>query len=139
MENIMRKGEIACNKQFLLFSQCFLRYMALIFHFKCTLKCRLQFVSIWTSLNFWSSGNGLTLANNKILHITKMEAFTDKKIKESLSYNFVCGRMKNILPRTKLYESDSLHLHCSKWNAGFQNFLLFAPQFFSKASILCIT
>ena len=38
------KGEIACNKQFLLFSQCFLPCMALIFHFKCTLKCRLQFV-----------------------------------------------------------------------------------------------
>ena len=27
----MRKGEIACNKQFLLFSQCFLFYMV---HFK---------------------------------------------------------------------------------------------------------
>ena len=53
MENIVRKGEIACNKQFLLFSQCFLPYMALIFHFKYTLKCRLQFVSIWTSLKFW--------------------------------------------------------------------------------------
>ena len=24
VENIVRKGEIACNKQFLLFSQCFL-------------------------------------------------------------------------------------------------------------------
>ena len=31
MENIVRKGEIACNEQFLLFSQCFLPYMALIF------------------------------------------------------------------------------------------------------------
>ena len=51
-ENIVRKGEIACYKQFLLFSQCFLPYMALTFHFKCTLKCRLQFVSIWTSLKF---------------------------------------------------------------------------------------
>ena len=38
MENIVRKGEIACNKQFLLFSQCFLPYMLLIFRFKCTLK-----------------------------------------------------------------------------------------------------
>ena len=39
------KGDIACNKQFLLFSQCFLhlRYVALIFHCKCTLKYRLQF------------------------------------------------------------------------------------------------
>ena len=31
---------------------CFLPCVALIFHFKCTLKCRLQFVSIWTSLKF---------------------------------------------------------------------------------------
>ena len=32
-----RKGETVCNKLFLLFSQCFLPYMVLIFHFKCTL------------------------------------------------------------------------------------------------------
>ena len=32
VENIMRKGVNACNKQFLLFSQCFLSYMSLIFH-----------------------------------------------------------------------------------------------------------
>ena len=60
LENIVRKGEIACDKQFLLFSQCSLPYMAFFFffHFKCTLKC-LQFVSIWTSLKILSSGNGL--------------------------------------------------------------------------------
>ena len=52
VENIVRKGEIACNKQFLFFSQCFLPYMTLIFHFKCTLKCRRQFFSIWTNLKF---------------------------------------------------------------------------------------
>ena len=51
VENSVRKGEIACNKQFLLFLQCFLPYGALIFHLKCTLKC-LQFVSILTSLKF---------------------------------------------------------------------------------------
>ena len=50
MKNIVRKEEIACNKQFLLFSQCFLPNMALIFRFKCTLKCRLQSVSVSTSL-----------------------------------------------------------------------------------------
>ena len=52
MENIVRKGEIASNKQFLLFSQCFLPYMAFILHCECTFKCLLQFVSIWTSLKF---------------------------------------------------------------------------------------
>ena len=51
VKSIVRKGEIACKKRFLLFSQCFLPYMALIFQFKCPLKC-LQFVSIWTSLKF---------------------------------------------------------------------------------------
>ena len=40
VENIVRKGQIACNKQFIFFSQCFLHYVVLIFHFKCTLKCR---------------------------------------------------------------------------------------------------
>ena len=49
----MRKGETSnCNKQFLLFSQCFLPYMVPIFHFKCALKSRLQFVSIWNRLKF---------------------------------------------------------------------------------------
>ena len=52
MKNVVRKGEIACNRLFLLFSHCFLSYMVLIFHFKCTLKCHLQFVLIWTSLKF---------------------------------------------------------------------------------------
>ena len=50
---MVKKEEIACKKQLLLFSQCFLPNMALIFHFKCTLKCRLQFVSIWTILKFY--------------------------------------------------------------------------------------
>ena len=48
----MRKGEIACNKQFLLCSQYFLPYMALSFHFESTFKCHLQSVSIWTGLKF---------------------------------------------------------------------------------------
>ena len=52
VKNIVRKGEIACNKQFLLSSRCFPPYVELIFHFKYTLKCRLQFLSIWTSLKF---------------------------------------------------------------------------------------
>ena len=45
--------------QFLLFSQCFLRYMALIFQFKRTLKCRLLFFSISDQSKNLSSGNGL--------------------------------------------------------------------------------
>ena len=61
VENIVRKGEIACNKQFLLFSQYFLPYMTLSFHFECTLKCRLQFVSIFDQSKILSSRNGFNL------------------------------------------------------------------------------
>ena len=49
----MRKQKIACNKQFLLFSQS-IPYMVLIFHFTCTLKC------IQTSLNLDQSKNFLS-------------------------------------------------------------------------------
>ena len=55
----MRKGEIARDEQFLLFSQCFLPYMALIFHFKYTRKCRLQICFNLDQSKFLSSGNGL--------------------------------------------------------------------------------
>ena len=59
VENIVRKGEIACNKQFLLFSQCFLPHMALIFHFKTHFKmsCTICF-NLDQSKILWS-GNGL--------------------------------------------------------------------------------
>ena len=52
VENIVKKGEIVCNKQFLLFTQCFLTYMVLFSHFKCTLIGCLQFLSVWTSQGF---------------------------------------------------------------------------------------
>ena len=52
VENIVRKGEIDCNKQFFLFSQCFLHHIAIGFYFNCTLKCHMQFVLIWPCLKF---------------------------------------------------------------------------------------
>ena len=56
----MRKGEIACNKQFLFFSRCFLPFTVHIFHFTYTLKCGLQIVTIWTSLKFCRLAMGFT-------------------------------------------------------------------------------
>ena len=60
MENIVRKGEIACNKQFLLFSQCFLHYMAFIIHLRCTLKMSSAICFNLDQSNMLSSGNGLS-------------------------------------------------------------------------------
>ena len=52
---MVRKEEIACNKQFLLFSQCFLPYMMLILHFKMSSAIRFNLDQSKLSL----SGNGL--------------------------------------------------------------------------------
>ena len=52
-ENIVIKGEIACNKQFFPFLTMFYTlYGTYFFHFKCTLKRHMLFVSFWTSLKF---------------------------------------------------------------------------------------
>ena len=55
VENIVTKGEIVCNKQFLLFSQCFLPDMALFF-----ILSALENV-VCNLFQFLSSGNGFTL------------------------------------------------------------------------------
>ena len=59
VKNIVRKGEIACNKQFLLFSQCFLPAMVLIFHFKCISKMSSAICFNLDQSKILSSGNGL--------------------------------------------------------------------------------
>ena len=51
-ENTVGKGEIARNEQFLLFPQCFLPYLRTTCHFYQISNCRLQNLSIWTSLKF---------------------------------------------------------------------------------------
>ena len=57
----MRKGEIACCKQFLLFSQCFLPYMALIFSFQMHFKMLSAICFSLDQSKILSSGNGLKL------------------------------------------------------------------------------
>ena len=52
MENIVGKGESACNKQFLLFSQCFLLYMTLFFIFNALLNVVCNLFHFGPVLNF---------------------------------------------------------------------------------------
>ena len=51
--------------------------MALIFHFKCTLKCRLQSVSNWTSLKFCHLVMGEPFPKQQILDSSKLKEFAD--------------------------------------------------------------
>ena len=51
-ENTVGKGEIAHNKQFILFPQCFLPFWKTFYHFHQTRNCCLQTLSAWKSLKF---------------------------------------------------------------------------------------
>ena len=50
LENIVGKGENAANQHFLLFPQCFLPYQRHQSSFELHINCRMQILSIWTSL-----------------------------------------------------------------------------------------
>ena len=82
VENIVREREIACNKQFLLFPQCSLPCMALIFHFKCTLKCRLQFVLVWISLKFCR----LVMGQNNVVNGKQLDTPVFSTLSKNKSY-----------------------------------------------------
>ena len=62
LENTVRKGKIARNKQFLLFSQCFLPVWRTLCHFYQVSNCRLQTLWIWKSLKLviWERVKGLS-------------------------------------------------------------------------------
>ena len=51
-ENTVGKGEIACNKHFLLFPPCFLPVRSTVGHFHEVQNCRLQILLVWKSLKF---------------------------------------------------------------------------------------
>ena len=52
IENTVGKGEIARNKRFFLFPQCFLPVWITFCYFRQVWYCRLQSLSIWKSLKF---------------------------------------------------------------------------------------
>ena len=56
-ENTAGKGEIARYEQFLLFPQCFIPLLRTSCYFHQIKNCRLQTLSVWTSLKFvvWES------------------------------------------------------------------------------------
>ena len=95
----MKRGEIAYFKQFLIFSS-FLPYMALIFHLKCTLKCRRRFVSTWTSLKFYHLVMGGYGFENKLRKASSVGVFSIsfllqmRQIVNVLERNFVSACMK---------------------------------------------
>ena len=80
--------------------------MVLNFRFKYILKCRLQFVSIWTSVKFLSSSNRLTpppthththTPDDNILAMSKLKAFEDDKLDVTQNIYFFFHMVENIV------------------------------------------
>ena len=65
-ENIVGKGENAGNQHFLLFQQCFLPFPNQISIFESRFFCRLQMLSIWTSLKICCLVKGKTKPNGDV-------------------------------------------------------------------------
>ena len=59
VENILRKGEIACNKQFLLFSQCFSSLYGTYFSLSMYFKLSSAICFNMDQSKILSSGNGV--------------------------------------------------------------------------------
>ena len=81
MENIARKGEIACIKRFLLSSQCFPPYMALIFHFLMHFN---------------------PLSDDKIFHSSKLKEFADDDFKFAGNGRKLSKRVENTVGKGEI-------------------------------------
>ena len=107
MANIVTEGEIACNKQFLLFSQCFLPYMVLIFHFKMS-------SAICFSLDqskILSSGDGLTIERKACVYNFQTELssylFTKRQILVSSKLKaFADHKLNAVVPMISLFDRE---------------------------------
>ena len=85
-ENNVGKGEIACNKQFLLFPQCFLPIWNTFYHFHKIWFCRLQTLSVWNSLKFvvWErvkKKKQRSSRKGQIIHLGRKNIYISRKWK----------------------------------------------------------
>ena len=80
-ENTVGKGEIACNKQFLLFPQCFLSFWKTFCHFHQIQNCRLQTLSVWMSLNFviWERVNDKPITETMVCGKKRINHTAEKR------------------------------------------------------------
>ena len=85
MENIVRKGEIACNKQFQIFSQCFLFYYGTYFSFKMHFKMSDAICFNLDQSKILSPGNVLKL---DIYYMTCIRFKCGEQIRQMLAYIF---------------------------------------------------
>ena len=120
-ENIVGKGEIARNEQFLLFPQCFLPVWRTFCHIHQIWNCRLRTLSVWKSLKFvfWERVTCIFFPFRIREKEMKLFYRTWKSLKSLWKpFNQITACFTT--PRSKVFENNMV-----KWeNAGNQHFFL---------------
>ena len=99
----MRKGEIACNKQFLFFSQCFLQLYTSIFSVS---KCSIMWSWVKQKLYVYPK------PCDKLLHLFKPKAFGDFNQNMAWTAKVIFHRVeagKTLKPFSKLFQLHRGH------------------------------
>ena len=102
------------------------------FHFKYTLKCRLQSVSVWTRLKICCLVKSQLFIKQQSLRTVwtpKFKAFADNKLYKTEISKFVLGDKKKKKKKKNVGKEE---------NAGYQQFLPFLTMFsegFSRGSL----
>ena len=97
-ENTVGKGEIACDKQFLLFPQCFLLILRAFCHIHQIWNSRLK-LSQFRRVQNLSHDFGLCnpLPDNKILAQSRLKAYADDKLNVTQNIKFIFETIENIV------------------------------------------
>ena len=72
-ENTVGKGDIASNKQFLLFPQCFFPVWRTFCHVHPSQTCIVQTLSVWKSLKFVAGEKFLRLSGDNLLSLRDLD------------------------------------------------------------------
>ena len=96
LENVVGKAENAGKQHFLLFPQCFIPFTKQISNFQSLLLCRLQMLSIWTSLKycrlllFYATFNNISfISQQQLTLLMHFLGFTRTSLRKRLSENIM--------------------------------------------------
>ena len=106
-ENIVGKGEIARDEQFLLFPQCFLPILRTFCHFLKFGNCRLTILSVEKFFVLWETFKvpvllnchmqGFNpLPNDSVLALSKLKAFVEDRLSITRNIKLICCWVENI-------------------------------------------
>ena len=130
-ENIVGKEENAGNKHFLPFSQCFLPYQRHKSSFEQHINCRLQMLSIWTSLKFCQLVKTLAPFSQIMVHIISYHMTLLYPFPNKLWFLRVCcTSLLKTLWKKKIFLLTS-NFFFSQCFLSFQNF----PPFSSNSKL----